>query len=103
MAQADQQLQRHLPARQRLSKTWSLICAFDLPFNLVLTAHNVVSLDQHGASLSSLYRHADNASSKAQGYGCVLIIVDGDGRKFGAFINESIVRREGAYYGSGES
>ncbi|ORX48544.1 TLD-domain-containing protein, partial [Hesseltinella vesiculosa] len=69
----------YLPRRYRLSSTWQL----------------AYSLDQHGASLSTLY-------SKAAATGpCILLLRDNDGQVFGAFLNESI-QTHLSYYGTGE-
>lgn len=64
---------------------------------------NLVSLDQHGASLSTLYRLIDIYSVSHQSSGNILVIRDGHGNRFGTYMNEPIVKREGTYYGSGES
>ncbi|WWC73233.1 uncharacterized protein I206_107199 [Kwoniella pini CBS 10737] len=71
-------LRRHLPPRQ-------------------------LSLDQHGASLSTLYRLVDMFAQTHKTSGNVLVVRDARGNRFGVFLNESIVKREGTYYGSGES
>lgn len=97
----DVQLQRYLPVRQRLSRSWSLICTSSLPISAKTYA--LVSLDQHGASLATLYRQSETATRRGNGFGSVLIIEDGHGDRFGAFMNEPIIRREGSFYGSGES
>ncbi|WVW79046.1 hypothetical protein I302_101009 [Kwoniella bestiolae CBS 10118] len=81
------QLRGHLPPRQRLSSAWTLL----------------FSLDQHGASLSTLYRLVERFGQTHRTSGNILVVRDGQGNRFGAFINESIVRREGTYYGTGES
>ncbi|WWC91351.1 uncharacterized protein L201_006294 [Kwoniella dendrophila CBS 6074] len=80
-------LRLHLPPRQKLSSTWTLI----------------FSLDQHGASLSTLYRLADKFGQTHKTSGNILVVRDSQGNRFGAFINETITKREGTYYGSGES
>ncbi|KAK4687988.1 hypothetical protein P7C73_g2131, partial [Tremellales sp. Uapishka_1] len=64
---------------------------------------NVVSLDQHGASLSTLYRLIDAYATTHRSSGNMLIVRDGNGHIFGVYLNEAIARREGTYYGSGES
>ncbi|OXG18189.1 oxidation resistance protein 1 [Cryptococcus neoformans Tu259-1] len=76
-----------LPPRQRLTNQWTLL----------------FSLDQHGASLSTLYRLIDIYSVSHQSSGNILVIRDGQGNRFGTYMNEPIVKREGTYYGSGES
>ena len=60
-------------------------------------------MDQHGASLSTLYRLTENYSNSHRGAGNVLIAEDGRGNKFGVYMSETIVKREGSYYGGGES
>nr|XP_031862300.1 uncharacterized protein CI109_002265 [Kwoniella shandongensis]KAA5529372.1 hypothetical protein CI109_002265 [Kwoniella shandongensis] len=80
-------LRLHLPPRQRLANTWTLL----------------FSLDQHGASLSTLYRLVDKYAQSHRNSGNVLVVRDGQGNRFGVFMNEAIVKREGTYYGSGES
>ncbi|KIS00055.1 oxidation resistance protein 1 [Cryptococcus deuterogattii 2001/935-1] len=76
-----------LPPRQRLTNQWTLL----------------FSLDQHGASLSTLYRLIDIYTVNHQSSGNILVIRDGQGNRFGTYMNEPIVKREGTYYGSGES
>ncbi|RSH95385.1 oxidation resistance protein 1 [Saitozyma podzolica] len=85
-SQADQ-LRRHLPPRQRMSGGWTLL----------------FSLDQHGASLSTLYRQVEKSSSRRRGFGNLLVARAFSGMTFGVYMNESIVKREGTFYGSGES
>lgn len=63
----------------------------------------VVSLDQHGASLSTMYRLVEKYAGSHRGAGNLLIVRDGRDRLFGVYLNESIQRKEGTYYGSGES
>ncbi|KAK8843413.1 hypothetical protein IAR55_007070 [Kwoniella newhampshirensis] len=86
VADADS-LRQHLPPRQRLASIWTLL----------------FSLDQHGASLSTLYRLVDKYAQSHPTSGNVLVVRDGKGGRFGVFMNEAIVKREGTYYGSGES
>ncbi|KAL7421153.1 oxidation resistance protein 1 [Cryptotrichosporon argae] len=81
------QLRATLPARQRLSDKWTLL----------------FSLDQHGASLSTLYRQVEKYAATNRTTGNVLVVRDGDGAIFGVYLNEPIYKREGTYYGSGES
>lgn len=93
-----------LPPRQRLTNQWTLLCEF--LFYLFVRADktsNLVSLDQHGSSLSTLYRLIDIYAVNHQSSGNILVIRDGQGNRFGTYMNEPIVKREGAYYGSGES
>lgn len=78
------QLRRHLPPRQRLSPTWRLL----------------YSVDQHGASLNTLYHNTANTPSSV---GNLVIVMDSRGQRFGAYINEAIRKREGQYYGTGEA
>ncbi|WWC64170.1 uncharacterized protein I303_106778 [Kwoniella dejecticola CBS 10117] len=80
-------LRHHLPPRQRLSSAWTLL----------------FSLDQHGASLSTMYRLIDRFGQTHKTSGNVLIVCDAHGNRFGVFMNECIAKREGTYYGSGES
>ncbi|KAK6904580.1 hypothetical protein I203_105396 [Kwoniella mangroviensis CBS 8507] len=80
-------LRGNLPPRQRLSGNWTLL----------------FSLDQHGASLSTLYRLVERYGQTHRTSGNLLVVRDGRGNRFGAYINESIVKREGTYYGTGES
>lgn len=93
-------LRRKLPPRQRLSRQWSLICT-SRPCDAAYCS--AVSLDQHGASLATLYRLAEQSTSRDPSRASVLVVEDGRGNAFGTFLNENIVRREGTYYGSGES
>ncbi|WVF65697.1 hypothetical protein IAT40_000428 [Kwoniella sp. CBS 6097] len=86
VADADQ-LRQHVPPRQRLSSSWTLL----------------FSLDQHGASLSTLYRLVEKYGQTHRTSGNILVVCDGEGNRFGVYLNESIVKREGTYYGSGES
>ncbi|KAI9495775.1 TLDc domain-containing protein [Zychaea mexicana] len=54
------------------------------------------SLDQHGVSLSTLYRRV--RSNKGP---CLLTIKDADDQVFGAFLNETL-KSSPSYYGTGE-
>ncbi|BEI91727.1 uncharacterized protein CcaverHIS019_0405470 [Cutaneotrichosporon cavernicola] len=80
-------LRPHLPARQRIYDTWRLL----------------FSLDQHGASLSSLYREAAKYAEGHQMAGSLLVARDMENHVFGVYLNEPIAKREGTYYGSGEA
>ncbi|KAH8081161.1 TLD-domain-containing protein [Filobasidium floriforme] len=80
-------LRPNLPARQRLSNTWTLL----------------FSLDQHGGSLSTFYRLIEAYSKKHPHAGNLLIVKDENDRRFGVYMNEWIKRVEGTYTGSGES
>ncbi|CAO3612345.1 unnamed protein product [Mucor fragilis] len=73
-------LRVELPRRYRLAPEMTLL----------------YSLDQHGISLSSLYRLV-----KANKGPCVLVIKDADDNVFGAFLNEPL-RPGTRYYGTGE-
>ena len=64
---------------------------------------SVVSLDQHGASLSTLYRLVEHYAVTNTASGNVLIVRDSMDNVFGAYMNEAIAKREGSYYGNGES
>lgn len=81
------QLRGYLPARQRLSNKWTLL----------------FSLDQHGASLTTLYGLTELYETKHPQSGNLLIIRDAHDRRFGAYLNEGIKRVAGSYFGSGES
>ena len=70
-------------------------------FHLLLSL-TIVSLDQHGASLATLYRLVDAHAANHRSSGNLIIIRDGQNCRFGAYINESIVKREGQYYGGGD-
>lgn len=63
----------------------------------------LVSLDQHGASLSSLYREAGNYAANHKMAGSLLVVRDMKNHVFGVYLNEPISKREGTYYGSGEA
>lgn len=81
------QLRPNLPARQRLSSKWTLL----------------FSLDQHGASLTTLYHLTELYEAKHPQSGNLLIIRDAHDRRFGVYLNEGIKRIQGSYFGSGES
>ncbi|CAO3638664.1 unnamed protein product [Cunninghamella blakesleeana] len=74
-----EQLRPYLPRRYRLAGEWNLL----------------YSLDQHGASLSTLYNHVDESGP------CILILKDDEHQVFGAFLNEYL-HPETSYYGTGE-
>ncbi|KAI8336533.1 TLD-domain-containing protein [Chlamydoabsidia padenii] len=74
-----EQLRPYLPRRYRLASEWCLL----------------YSLDQHGASLSTLYQLAKDSGP------CILILKDDEQQIFGAYLNESI-RLDLSYYGTGE-
>jgi hypothetical protein len=98
-------LRQALPPRQRLSNSWSLVCksssSSEAPYDAVTDSS--VSLDQHGASLSTMYRLAEKYADSHRGAGNLMIVRDGGDRLFGVYLNESIQKKEGTYYGSGES
>ncbi|CEI93600.1 hypothetical protein RMCBS344292_07831 [Rhizopus microsporus] len=73
-------LRVHLPRRYRLAPEMALL----------------YSLDQHGISLSTLYRLVKNNKGP-----CVLVIKDADNNVFGAYLNESL-KPGTRYYGTGE-
>ncbi|KAI8047610.1 TLD-domain-containing protein [Thamnidium elegans] len=73
-------LQPWLPSRISVSSKWSL----------------VYSLDQHGASLSTLY----NRTSQNRGP-CLLVIQDSNDEIFGAYLSEG-VHMDTSCYGTGE-
>lgn len=79
-----------VPARQQLHATWTL----------------VYSLEQHGASISTMYERAATHAKRRGGVGTgaegwVLVVKDLSGGTFGAFLNEALVVRAG-YFGNGE-
>ncbi|CAO3594307.1 unnamed protein product [Absidia cylindrospora] len=70
-----------------------------LPRRVVASQHQwnlLYSLDQHGASIQTLYHQVTNKGP------CLLAIQDDDGDIFGAFISESM-KVNTSFYGSGES
>lgn len=73
------QIQQWLPNRISVSSTWSLI----------------YSLDQHGASLNTLYQKSYNKGP------CLLVIQDDQDQVFGAYLSEGIHIDTGCY-GTGE-
>ncbi|KAI9258747.1 TLD-domain-containing protein [Phascolomyces articulosus] len=76
-----EKLRPYLPRRHRLSMKWSLL----------------YSLDQHGASLTTLYRQCRSHRGP-----CVLAIKDANKNIFGAFLNEPFKTNNASYYGTGE-
>jgi hypothetical protein len=50
-----------------------------------------------------MYRLIDKYAALYRGAGNLLVVRDGSDRLFGVYLNESIQKREGTYYGSGES
>jgi septal ring factor EnvC (AmiA/AmiB activator) len=50
-----------------------------------------------------MYRLIDNYADLHLGAGNLVVVRDGNNRLFGVYLNESIQKREGTYYGSGES
>ncbi|PHZ14653.1 TLD-domain-containing protein, partial [Rhizopus microsporus ATCC 52813] len=69
-----------IPSRVSISSRWSL----------------VYSLDQHGASLNTLYQKCKESSGP-----CLLVIRDSYGETFGAYLTESI-HKNSSFYGTGE-
>ncbi|WVN87759.1 uncharacterized protein L203_102954 [Cryptococcus depauperatus CBS 7841] len=82
-----QKLRICLPPRQRLSNQWTLL----------------FSIDQHGSSLSTLYRRIEQHSIHHSALGYIIAILDGQSNQFGVYTKEPITKHEGTYYGSGES
>ncbi|OAC98607.1 hypothetical protein MUCCIDRAFT_150149, partial [Mucor lusitanicus CBS 277.49] len=72
-------IQQWLPNRIGVSSTWSLI----------------YSLDQHGASLNTLYQKSYNKGP------CLLVIRDDQDQVFGAYLSEGI-HIDTSCYGTGE-
>jgi hypothetical protein len=76
-----------IPARLQIQSEWQL----------------VYSLEQHGASLHTLYRLMKPAREKYDKNGYVIVIKDNQGDRFGCFVNEYLhptdLRR---FYGNGE-
>ncbi|KAL1731238.1 TLD-domain-containing protein [Schizophyllum commune] len=82
----------YLPALARLPRTWSLL----------------YSLDQHGISLATLYRKCEAAldarRTTGNNTGALVVIKDGSGTVFGAWVGDGIHPSKGqGFYGSGES
>ena len=50
-----------------------------------------------------MYRLIDKYAAQHRGAGNLLVVRDGSDRLFGVYLNENIQKREGTYYGSGES
>lgn len=96
------QLWSDLPSRHKLSRTWSLLCEWALEPHQNNSTFEV-SLDQHGASLATMYRLIAKWAVNHRGVGNILIARDGNGQDFGVFLNEAIVKKEGSYFGGGES
>ncbi|KAI9303984.1 TLD-domain-containing protein [Cunninghamella echinulata] len=72
-------LNEAIARRYRLASEWNLL----------------YSLDQHGASLTTLYDHCADTGP------CILILKDDEEQIFGAFLNEHI-HPDTSYYGTGE-
>ena len=72
-----------VPARLQLVETWSLI----------------YSLEQNGTSLSTLY--AQNDAYRGRRGGFVLVVRDGSGSVFGAYLSDAL-HPSPHYYGTGE-
>ncbi|KIL61651.1 hypothetical protein M378DRAFT_82211 [Amanita muscaria Koide BX008] len=94
-----QQLRTHLPALDRLPKTWNL----------------VYSLDQHGISLNTLYTRCEaHTQAQAQSQarlggrigrpGMIVVVKDSGDSVFGVWSGDGLRQSRGkGYYGSGES
>ncbi|KZV95774.1 TLD-domain-containing protein [Exidia glandulosa HHB12029] len=76
----------HLPPLSRLASSWTLL----------------YSLDQHGISLSTLYKRCALPADEETPRQALVVVRDADDGIFGAFIGEGVFQRRG-YYGSGES
>lgn len=77
------QIRPSLPPRIRISTKWNLL----------------YSLDQHGISIGTMYERMKVGLRGSSG-GVVLVVKDGRGSVFGAYVNEAL--KEGAsYYGDG--
>lgn len=50
-----------------------------------------------------MYRQAEKYADAHRGAGNLMIVRDGGDRLFGVYLNEAIQKKEGTYYGSGES
>lgn len=60
------------------------------------------SLDQHGISLSTLYKRCALPYDEETPRQALIVVRDADDGVFGAFVDDGVVQRRG-YYGSGES
>ncbi|EJD44611.1 TLD-domain-containing protein [Auricularia subglabra TFB-10046 SS5] len=80
------QLRGYLPPLARLESTWTLL----------------YSLDQHGISLSTLYKRCANPVDEETPRLALLVVRDADDGVFGAFVPDGVVMHR-RYYGSGES
>lgn len=78
-------------------------CSVRFNQQVLSLANALVSLDQHGASLATLYRQVEQYSKDHRNTGNILVVRDVHGRTFGIYMNEPIMKREGTYYGSGEA
>ncbi|ORY03107.1 TLD-domain-containing protein [Basidiobolus meristosporus CBS 931.73] len=74
-----EQISRHIPHRLRLNRSWRLL----------------FSLEQHGCTLSTLFKITQNKGPS------VLVIRDACGSVFGAFVTEHF-KPSPSYYGGGE-
>lgn len=92
-----EQVRGLLPARNQLYDSWTL----------------VYSLEQHGASLTTLYnnsaphaRHTGSEERTASKHGYVLVVCDTAHNLFGAYVNEhfhpSTVQASRRFYGNGD-
>lgn len=83
-----EEIRNLLPARLQLYDTWSLC----------------YSLEQHGASLHTLYNNNTPKDTMQKRAGYVLILKDSKNNIFGAYVNEHFHPTEGKrFYGNGES
>lgn len=77
------QIRPGLPPRYRLSTTWTLL----------------YSLDQHGISIQTMYERM-RVGLRGSDSGVVLVVKDGEGNVFGAYVNEGL-KESRSYYGDG--
>ncbi|KAG2143399.1 TLD-domain-containing protein [Suillus bovinus] len=79
----------HLPALNRLPRTWTLL----------------YSLDQHGISLNTLYSRCEPKLPSTPGAtkGALVVIKDARDAIFGMWMGDGLWLERGGYYGSGES
>ncbi|POW19768.1 hypothetical protein PSHT_04306 [Puccinia striiformis] len=79
----------HLPSRLKIPSKWKL----------------VYSIEEHGTSIETLYQRMHQISSPTNSSnstaGCILVIKDGNGNRFGGFVNEPF-KPSKEYYGTGE-
>lgn len=80
------QLKPFLPERMQLRPQWTL----------------KFSLEQHGASIKTLYKQAEPAPADHQQRGYVLAVRDARGGVFGAYANEPLRPSDGRYRGNSD-